>query len=98
MADSTLVNTLTSFANAIREKEGSTDLIPAVEFGDRIRALKNGFPNGTEWTKSNVSSSLSNIYNANGIWVANSQGYNKGIYYSTDGKIWTQSNIRSGGI
>ena len=33
------------------------------------------------------------VYNANGIWVAGSSG--NGLYYSTDGKTWTQSNITS---
>ena len=39
--------------------------------------------------------------NANGLWVAGSNGntiYNRGLYYSTDGKTWTQSNITSGTV
>ena len=39
-----------------------------------------GFPNGTEWTQSNITSdSFDTVYNANGIWVA---GSIKGLYYS----------------
>ena len=46
-----------------------------------ILALKGSFPNGTEWTQSNITSGkFYSIYNANGIWVA---GSNKnGLYYS----------------
>ena len=55
-----------------------------------------GFPNGTEWTQSNITSGrIYSVYNANGIWVV---GSNNGLYYSTDGKTWTQSNITSGNI
>ena len=47
------------------------------------------FPNGTEWTQSNITGGFINtIYYANGIWVAGSEG---DIYYSTDGKNWIQS-------
>ena len=56
-----------------------------------------GFPNGTEWTQSNITSgAVYTLYNSNGIWVAGSR--NNGLYYSTDGKTWTQSNITSGDI
>lgn len=52
-----------------------------------------GFPNGTEWTQSNlVGVNADNVINANGIWVA---GTDNGLYYSIDGKTWTQSNITS---
>lgn len=39
--------------------------------------------------------------NANGLWVAGSNGntiYNRGLYYSTDGKTWTQSNVTNESI
>ena len=53
---------------------------------------KGGFPNGTKWTQSNITSgNFYSIFNANGIWVAGS----KGLYYSTNGMTWTQSNITS---
>lgn len=53
-----------------------------------------GFPNGTEWTQSNITSgTFRSIFAANGVIVA--AGYN-GMYYSIDGKIWTPSNITSG--
>jgi hypothetical protein len=55
-----------------------------------------GFPNGTEWTKSNITSgNFKSVYNANGIWVVGDNS-NGGLYYSTDGKTWTKSNITSG--
>ena len=57
---------------------------------------KGGFPNGTEWTQSNITSGYFNhVHNANGIWVSCSNA-NYGLYYSTDGKTWTQNNITSG--
>ena len=60
--------------------------------------VSGGFPNGTKWTQSNITSgSFSSLYNANGVWVAGSN-YGKGLYYSTDGQTWTQSNITSGGF
>ena len=34
------------------------------------------------------------IYYSNKIWVAGSSG--AGLYYSTDGMAWTQSNVASG--
>ena len=50
-----------------------------------------GFPNGTEWTPSNITDKKFNdVLYANGIFIA--RGINGvGIYYSTDGKTWTQS-------
>lgn len=80
--------------------KGDANLIPAniaegvSIFGveGTMKASSGGFPNGTEWTKSNVSSrSISSIYYTNGLWVigCNSNG---GLYYSTDGKTWTKSN------
>ena len=60
--------------------------------------VSGGFPNGTEWTKSNITSGIFNsVYNANGIWVAAGNS-SCGIYYSTDGKTWTQSNITGKGF
>ena len=48
-------------------------------------------------THSNVTSGKFNaIYYADGIWVAGSFNNNNGLYYSTDGKSWTQSNVTSG--
>lgn len=49
------------------------------------------FPNGTEWTKSNLVDAAANGVKkyADGIWVQCSNG----IYYSTDGKAWSQSNV-----
>ena len=58
--------------------------------------VSGGFPNGTKWTQSNMTSeSFSSVYNANGIWVATNKSKH-GLYYSTDGKTWIQSNITKG--
>lgn len=51
-----------------------------------IDAIPTYFPNGTEWTQSNITKSVSDtpIY-GNGVWTT-------GKYYSTDnGKTWTQN-------
>lgn len=41
--------------------------------------VSGGFPNGTKWTQSNITSgSFNSVYNANGIWVA--AGWD--VYYS----------------
>lgn len=54
-----------------------------------------GFPNGTVWTQSNITSGkFASPRNASGMWVVG--GYEDGLYYSTDGKTWTPSNITSG--
>ena len=34
------------------------------------------------------------VHYSNGLWVAAS-GVRNGLYYSTDGKVWVQSNITS---
>ena len=61
-----------------------------------LTALKGGFPNGTEWTQSNITSGkFAELCNAIGIWVAASNN-DEGIYYSADGKTWMQSNITTG--
>lgn len=53
------------------------------------------FPNGTEWTFVPIEGFVaSDLKFANGIWVANG-GEEAGIYYSTDGKTFLQSNVTS---
>lgn len=42
MANSTLTNLLTDIADAIREKNGASGSIPALEFPDRIRSISGG--------------------------------------------------------
>ena len=81
---------------AIREKDGSTDIIVSGNMGAKIRAIKaGGFPNGTEWTASNIASGNSQaVAHGGGLWVAGLAG--TGFLYSVDGKTWTQSNITSG--
>lgn len=66
-------------------------------FGDPLTfgGMVESFPNGTEWTQSNISSGTFNtVYSAAGIWVAGSN--ETGLYHSTDGKSWEQSNISTG--
>jgi hypothetical protein len=50
----------------------------------------------SSWTKVtlNVPSGFNCIYNGNGLWVAGS--IDNGIYHSTDGMTWTQTNIKTG--
>ncbi|WP_425755090.1 WD40/YVTN/BNR-like repeat-containing protein [Ihubacter sp. rT4E-8] len=50
-------------------------------------------PNGTEWTKSLMTTGANAVHNDNGIWVCASDN---GIYYSEDGYSWSLSNINEG--
>ncbi len=66
---------------------------------------------GKNWNKTNIQKPINYIKYANGIFVAGSRGstthcgeeegdsaYSIGLYYSTDGITWTQSNVTSGGV
>ena len=68
-----------------------------INIGGVVGTLENsggGFPNGTKWTQSNITSEVINVVaNANGLWIAG--GNNSGLRYSIDGKAWSQSNIAS---
>ena len=46
MVNPTLTNLFTDIADAIREKIGASDSIPAVEFPDRIREISGGSGGG----------------------------------------------------
>ena len=61
-----------------------------------VSGIAGKYPNGTSWTQSNSATGLqpNKCVYGNGIWVA--CDCSTGLYYSTDGKIWTQSNITSG--
>ena len=60
----------------------------------KVSSTGGGFPNGTEWTQSNIiDGEFYFVANANGIWVAVPDA---GLLYSTDGKTWAQSNIIDG--
>ena len=48
----------------------------------------------SDWVQSNVTRGFMSVYYANGVWVAGCTG-TKGLYYSTDGMTWTQSNVTS---
>ena len=86
----------TAIADAIRDKKGNTVEIIADDFPIEIQNIwGSSFPNGTEWAKCNGMFNHYIAYNANGIWVAGGI-VDDGLYYSTDGKEWAQSNITSG--
>ena len=92
-------NAVVNMKTALSEKGISVNNNDGIEtIAGYVNKISSGgsssFPNGTEWTRSNIISSEFNcVYNGNGIWIAG--GYNKGLYYSTDGKYWTKSNITS---
>ena len=86
--------TLTAIADAVRSKTGSTASLSPSEIATEIGNIKTGFPNGTEWTQSNINTAMCHVAYGDGIWVACSNG--TGLYYSTDGMTWAQSNITSG--
>ena len=93
--NSEVLTETTSDATAKAEEisEGKTAYVK----GQKLTGTMKKFPNGTEWTQSNITSGgFQPIYNANGIWVAGGGNSKLGLYYSTDGKTWTQSNITSG--
>lgn len=96
-----LTDKLTAVADAIRSKTGTTDPMTLDAMAEAVAGLKVGsFPNGTEWTQSNLTYGMQHaIYLCEGgIWVL-AAGMNStlcGIYYSTDGKNWIQSNITNG--
>ncbi|MBR5794796.1 MAG: BspA family leucine-rich repeat surface protein [Erysipelotrichaceae bacterium] len=76
--------------NANTEVDEQTDLIKRIkiELG-LIKTLM--IP--MELTKSNNNNGTKTIYFGNGMFVAGDYYNDTGIYYSTDGKTWTQSNI-----
>lgn len=58
--------------------------------------MKKRFPNGTEWTQSNITDKIfDDFYYADGVWIAGTNS--DGLYYSTDGKTWTLSNAQPSG-
>ena len=86
---------MTAIADAIRAKAGITGALTLDGMAAAVQSIESGggFPNGTEWTQSNITTNnFYTVANANRIWVAGAY-FKKGLYYSTDGKTWTQSNI-----
>ena len=63
----------------------------------RVISDPNRTGGGDVWTQSNISTyDFVSIHYANGIWVAGAGYYSRrGLYYSTNGKTWDQSNITS---
>ena len=84
---------------------GDADLIPEnIKSGVNIFGVEGSFeggasfPNGTAWTKGivpfNTPITIEDLYYGDDIWVLSKN--NSGLYYSTDGKTWTQSNANNG--
>lgn len=91
---------LKAIADAIREKAGSSDPIPANEFAARILALKSG----NAWTDSqyfndNKNNGSTLIAYGNGVFVIFEKGtkdsdwLSSAAAYSTDGINWTQVTL-----
>ena len=74
--------------------DGMAGLIDDIEAGG---GSGGGFPNGTEWTLGEAPEfGYNKVTYGDGLWVAGSHTENKhGLWYSSDGKTWTQSNITS---
>lgn len=90
-----LTDKLTAIGDAIRAKTGGTDPIDLTDMPAQIEGISGGFPNGTEWTQSNMTSAVDVVCYGKGIWVGGK--YSGGFWHSTDGMTWTQSNVTSGG-
>lgn len=96
----TLTSVFTDIGNAIRAKDKTTAAIPVTQMASRISAIKTWTPSEMVWRKSNGNNYAGSACYANGLWVSGSgESYyhdSYGLYYSTDGKTWTQSNRTSG--
>ena len=95
-----LIDKLTAIGDAIRSKTGTTNLMTLSQMPELINGIETGgggFPNGTEWTETtgNINVYQASIVYANGLWIlySNDRGTSYPVYYSLDGKEWTQSNI-----
>lgn len=80
-----------NIADAIRAKNGTATKYMPSDMSAAIESIKTPSA-GTVWAYSNLNGA-NKIYYANGIWVAVTDN---GIYYSTDGMNWEQSNITTG--
>ena len=99
LTEKRIYNNIQNTLAAISEKgisiEGKTsddlaELIDNIEVGGKY------FPNGTEWTPSNIipssnipSSSIAEVHFNNGIWIARNLNADT-IYYSNNGKYWSE--------
>ena len=90
-----------AIADAIRAKNGSSSKYKIANMASAINNIDTGFPNGTKWTRSNITKSTDGLLYANGLFIAASssnysipEGF--GLCYSENGKIWTQSNVTTG--
>lgn len=84
-ADGTLTLTPGSAEFAAKEYTLIYAYVPSSSGGETSGT---SFPNGTEWTQSNITNEAGyEVYNANGIWVATGTDY---LFYSYDGKNWAQ--------
>lgn len=85
-------STLIGIADAIREKEDSSDVIPVSELAGRISALNLNETGPADFRysdliHSNLTSGKYEVAFANHIYIAWG-GAENGIYYSEDGKYW----------
>lgn len=87
--------TLTAIGDAIRAKTGSTELLTPENMPTAITGISTGFPNGTEWTKSNLQVGYtSRATYADGVWLVMTSIYS--LMYSTDGMNWIQTTGTTG--
>ena len=90
-----LIEKITNIADAIRSKTGTTDTMTLAQMPELINGIQTGgggFPNGTEWTQSNVTKgSYVVLLYANGIWVAGNTLND--VQYSTDGMAWSKASL-----
>ena len=65
---------------------------------EKIYQMVGGYPNGTSWETDYRQGGvfIKCMHYANNLFVAGDENY--GLYYSEDGKSWSQSNITSGNI
>lgn len=86
-----LTNKLTAIADAIRGKTGGVDKLTLDQMVTDIESIKTGggFPNGTEWTLSNMTSNtFSDAVYGRDTWVTcDTEGR---LYHSKDGKNWAR--------
>lgn len=103
-------STLTAIVDSIRVKSGTEEKISLTDIPSIVENIKGGFPNGMEWTFSNVGSEtfgdteadgggqFNSVDYHDGIWVTGDSLFDTGLWYSTNGKIWTQSNVNNKNI
>ena len=100
--------TLTSIADAIRAKTGSTEAIAVGDMASSIEGIESGgFPNGTEWNEIAISDMNSLgyaaqilYYSQHGGWLGHPRSNSNSIYicYSDDGYEWHEATFNDSGV